>query len=62
MYPNMGWCVGARCSRYAVPDPKEAPEPGPAPEDDEHGAALAKTFRDIEREQPQKDGLEAGFG
>ena len=45
-----------------MPDPKEAPEPGPAPEDDEHGAALAKTLREIEREQPEKDGLKAGFG
>jgi hypothetical protein len=45
-----------------VPDPKEAPEPRPAPEDDEHGAALAKTFREIEREQPEKDGLKARFG
>jgi hypothetical protein len=39
-----------------VRDPKEPPEPEPDddPEDDEHGAALAKTFREIEKEQPKK--------
>ena len=38
-------------------DPKEPPEPEPEPEpgpDDEHGAALAETLREIEEEQPKE--------
>jgi len=39
-----------------VADPKEPPEPEPepGPEDDEHGAALADTLREIEEEQPKE--------
>ena len=37
-------------------DPKEPPEPEsePGPEDDNYGAALAKTLREIEEEQPKE--------
>lgn len=36
-----------------MPDPKEPPEPEPEG-DDRHGAALAKTLREIEEEQPKE--------
>ena len=36
------------------PDPKEPPESEPEPEEDEHGAALARTFREIEKDQEKE--------
>jgi hypothetical protein len=36
-----------------MPDPKEPPAPESEAEDGEHGAALAKTLRDIEEDEPE---------